>query len=498
MEDLLQLGKQIDAANDARDKTALQGLIRECHDRLEVATGKQRVYLLYYEANAHAGIYNVNATNNAYAWGWDRTETIDEILALRQAIQEPAFDEIDDTFQCRIRTNLGSRLNNLGRAVAAIEQWDAVLQHNQKFAMALGNRALGITYYGRRLYDQGHGVIMLDIARAGYNAALSEAAEWDAVEQSHFAPYFQAKRDEIDAFLRAVEFEHLYDLDQWPLGDDDKERRYRRWCLDKKLFLNPLNDVLNLSVAATDVLHLPDHTYQIDETPRFVGYYNLLKQEYVSSRYHLYSAMNEAANCFLNRDVLLFDIEDGSVYGYHTEELKAAFRSAYAIFDKIGLFLNDYYTIGLKPREVNFRNVWSEKPKGAKEHRLRPIFHGKENWSLRGLYFLSKDLFDEEFNDAAEPDAARLSDLRNRTEHRFLGLQQFGSDMTSGTDIHSLISLNSFQENALRMLRMAREALIYLSLAMHQEEQIRNEKNADEAKIIPSFKCRRIGMDELF
>lgn len=498
MDDLLELGQRIDAAHDARDKTALCSLIQECQNRLEIATDKQRVFLLYYVANIHAGIYNVNATDTAHAWGWNLPETIDEILALRQAIQEPAFDEIDDTFQCRMRTNLGNRLNNLGRPIAAIEQWDTVLRQNQRFAMALGNRAFGVTYYGRCLYDQGHGVIMLDIARAGYNAALSETAEWDAVEHSHSLPVFEAERNQIVAYLKAVEFDHHYNLDQWPLGDSDQELHYRRWCLDKKLFLNPLNDVLNLSVAATDVLHLPSHSYRIDEVPRFVGYYNLLKQEYMSSRYHLYSAMNEAANCFLNRDVLLFDIEDGSVHGYHTEELKAAFRSAYAIFDKIGLFLNDYYTIGLKPREVNFRNVWSEKTKGAKEHRLRPIFHGKENWSLRGLYFLSKDLFDEEFNDAAEPDAARLSDLRNRTEHRFLSLQQSGYDMSSGTDTHSLISLTSFQENALRMLRMAREALIYLSLAMHQEERIRNKKDADKDKIIPSFKCRQIGVDELF
>ena len=498
MDDLSELGRRIDAAHDARDKAALWSLIRECRDRLEVTTGKQRVFLLYCKANAHAGIYAIKSTDSAYAWGWNRPETIDEILALRQAIQEPAFDEIDDTFQYRIRTNLGNRLNNLGRPIAAIEQWDTVLRQNHRFAMALGNRALGITYYGRRLYDPGHGVIMLDSARSGYNVVLSEAAEWDAVERSHSMPFFQAEKDKIDAYLKMVKFDHDYDLNQWPLGGDDEERLYRRWCLDKKLFLNPLNDVMNLSVAARDVLHLPDHSYRIDEAPRFVGYYNLLKQEYVSSRYRLYNAINETANRFQNRDVLLFDIEDGSVYGHHTEELKSAFRSAYAIFDKIGLLLNDYYAIGLKPSEVNFRKVWSEKPKGSKNHRLRQVFDGKENWPLRGLYFLSKDLFDDEFNDAAEPDARQLSDLRNRIEHRFLSLQQSRHDMTSGTEIHGLISLYSFQQNALRMLRMAREALIYLSLAMHQEEHIRNKKDADEAKIIPSFKCRQISIDELF
>lgn len=122
MDDLLELGTRIDAANDARDKEALWALIQECHDRLESATDQQRVFLHYYAANAHAGIYNVKSTNAAYAWGWNQPETIDEILALRQAIQEPAFDKIADTFRCRIRTNLGNRLNNLGRPIAAIEQ----------------------------------------------------------------------------------------------------------------------------------------------------------------------------------------------------------------------------------------------------------------------------------------------------------------------------------------------------------------------------------------
>ena len=157
MDDLLQLGKRIDTANDARDKVCIRhALIQECHDRLEVATGKQRVYLLYYEANAHDGIYDVNATDTAYAWEWNQPETIRRgSCAEESPIKELAFDEIHDTFRCRIRTNLGNQLNNIGRPIAAIEQWDAVLQQNQRFAMALGNRAFGITYYGRRLYDPG-------------------------------------------------------------------------------------------------------------------------------------------------------------------------------------------------------------------------------------------------------------------------------------------------------------------------------------------------------
>ena len=222
-----------------------------------------------------------------------------------------------------------------------------------------------------------------------------------------------------------------------------------------------------------------------------------LKQEYVNSRYHLYCAMNETAFDFLNRDVKLFDIGDGTVWSSHTEELKSAFSSAYASFDKIGLFLNAYYAIGLRPDEVTFRKVWSEKPKGASTYQQRKAFVGKQNWPLRGLYFLSKDLYDDTFQDAAEPDAARLSKLRNRIEHRFLSLHFFGQGMPAGTDTHQFVSLEEFQKKSLRILRMAREALIYLSLAMHCEEKMLHGGDDYPNEIIPSVRSREIETDEM-
>ena len=301
--------------------------------------------------------------------------------------------------------------------------------------MALGHRARAISRYGGGLYDLNHALVLFDAARTGYDNALSDTAEWDEDEHSLASPTFRDGRDEIDSYLKKMDFDDNYDLNQWSLGDSETERHYRHWCLHKRMFLNPLNDVTTLSGAATDVLHLPDHTYKVGEVPRFVGFYNLLKQEYVNSRYHLYCSMNETALDFLNRDVKLFDIGDGNVYGHHTEELKSAFRSAYAIFDKIGLFLNDYYAIGLRSDAVSFRGVWSEKPKGAPTYQLRQVFVGKENWPLRGLYSLSKDLYDDAFKDAAEPDAARLSELRNQIEHRFLSLHYLGQGMPAGTHV---------------------------------------------------------------
>ena len=177
------------------------------------------------------------------------------------------------------------------------------------------------------------------------------------------------------------------------------------------------------------------------------------------------------------RDVLLLDSGEGQVLGHHTEELRASFRSTYAIFDKVGLFLNDYFGLGMEPGQVTFRNVWFENPKRQRPE-IRWKFQRSRNWSLRGLYFLSKDLFDSDFNEVAEPDAAKLSQLRNRAEHRFLSFQSFVTEQS--TDTHRFISIDEFEGKALHLLKMARETMINLSLAMHREEMLREQGNSDK------------------
>ena len=112
--------------------------------------------------------------------------------------------------------------------------------------------------------------------------------------------------------------------------------------------------------------------------PRFPAYYNLLKQEYVSARYRLYRATHEDDPEFLMRDVLMLDSGEGQALGHYTEDVRSAFRSAYAIFDKVGLFLNDYFQVGLEPRQVNFRRVWYENPRRDGSE-VRPVFKNHQN-----------------------------------------------------------------------------------------------------------------------
>ena len=481
MRSLDDLAHAIDAASDEGDERSLRQLGDECESRLDTAEGTDRVVLLYYQSNTYYGFVSLKQDGATDVWDWEQSDGVKNLLCLRRAINEPAFGSIDPVVACQIRTNLANRLNSLGRPVAANEQWLKALEVQPDFAKAFANRAKGMAFFASTLYDSGHRVMLLAAARSSFDAALDECAVWESGDRASIAPNLIEEREIVARFLTEVEYDEQFDTNQWSLGTTDEERSYRRWCLRERLFLNPLNEAYTDSVAARDVLHLPNHTYRIDEPARFPSYFNLLKQEYVSARYRLYRAVHQDDPDFVMRDVLMLNGDGYQVLGHCTEDLRSAFRSAYSIFDKIGLFLNDYFQVGLKPREINFRKIWVEKPIGSSVS-LRSIFKDRPNWPLRGLYFLSKDLFDPDLGEVSEPDADDLDRLRNQIEHRFLSLQP--CPQINSTEAHRWITIDELQDKALRLLKMAREALVYLSLAIHREEILRNEDSDDDGRLV--------------
>lgn len=475
------LARAIDKAARHGDENSLRRLGKECSKRLNSAKGDDRVILHYYESNTHAAIIDSKYNEN-YAWSWEQPDSIQNILCLRRAIAESNFESVHPIVQCQIRTNLANRLKSLGRPIAANEQYLKILDIISHFAKTLANRAQCLSYYAHSHYDIEHALFLLSAARSEYEKALNKRAFWESGDREFHAPAIMSEYKEIDSYLCRVNYDHRHiDPNKRSLGSTIQERKYREWCLRERLFLNSLNDICTDSIAATDVLHLPPHTYKIKDKIRFPAYYNLIKQEFVSARFRFYHATHGKYPKFIMRDVLMLDGDESHLLGHYTEDLKSSFRSAYAIFDKIGLFINDYFDVDLNPRRVSFRHVWFTRP-GGDHQEIRPVFKNSRNWLLRGLYFLSKDLFDEKFTDISEPDASDLAKLRQQIEHRFLSFQLYPHE--NDTETHKSISIDDFRNKALRILKMAREALVYISLSMHREEQIRREKAGPDAKLV--------------
>ena len=204
----------------------------------------------------------------------------------------------------------------------------------------------------------------------------------------------------------------------------------------------------------------------------------------MSARWLCYEGLTEQRAHFSDRDTHLYDTLSIPSYSLATEKTKLAFRMAYSLFDKIAFFINEYFKVGLAEREVSFRSVWYERKGNPKP--LSSIFLNRPNWPLRGLYWLSKDLYEPAFGEVSEPDAEGLADLRHHLEHKYcqvhedlgLGYSHFAAAQ-NGSTLGFRIGRDMLDAKSLHLLKLTRAALIYLSLAVHREEIARKAERGD-------------------
>ena len=110
--------------------------------------------------------------------------------------------------------------------------------------MAHGNRGQGLSSYARALYDHGHGSLMLAVAHGALCAASAEDAFYETPDYATARAHFEALREQIAARIDVPEIHRRSTLRRHSLGRGAAEKRYRRWCLQNRLFINPLNDLI--------------------------------------------------------------------------------------------------------------------------------------------------------------------------------------------------------------------------------------------------------------
>ena len=426
---LNQIGMLIDASHDAQSEAGTNRaffLLDELQNR-DLAP-ETAVLVHYFRANAWET--RRQARKDDQIWAWDQPEHQEQILELRRAVTHDGFAKLHTVRQCQILTNLANQLDSIGRFIEAVEIWDSALALNGKFGMARGNRGYGLSHYARALYDSGQACFMLAAAHDSLSSAIAADAFYEGSEyQAAHATFIREAQDIAGRFDIAAT--RRTSSRRYSLGKSAGEKRYRAWCLHNRLFINPLNDLGSLPIAARDVLTLPSITEAAPSArpPAIIGFFNQMKQEFVSARYLCYEAAQAEGVHFSDRGVLLYNTLDYPAYSLATEKMRAAFRLAYSLFDKIGFFLNEYFSLSHNPRTVSFRNIWYE-AKGPQPRPLLQRFANFQNWPLRGLFWLSKDLFEDEFKHVTQPDAAALNDIRNHLEHKYLQLHQEGLGLT--------------------------------------------------------------------
>lgn len=488
--ELGRLALLIDLADDLGRGAGLTTAIEHGNAMLSAGTlgDHQAAVLHYFLSNAWEGIRRLGRSGDELH-AWEQPELERQIIHLRKAVRLGQGASLPRARMCQMYTNLGNLMNHCGRIVEAVAAWDEALERDATFSMALGNRGYGLLHYAHLVHDPGHKLCHLREAHRSVRRALTTARPEDRPEALETFRWVQQQIESgvSQKALRGRVKEREYDKD-W----STREKEYRRWCLAQRLFLNDLNELDIGLVAAADVLTLPSLVTPIDSPqPSALGFFNQLKQEFVSARYQYFAGTRRDDLHFSDRHVTLVNTLDYPSYGWAVEQVKSTFRITYSLFDKIAYFLNDYLALQIPERQVSFRGLWYTKQEPKKG--LRPDLGDPNNRGMKGLFWLAKDLYDNspEFAEAIEPDAQELAGIRNHLEHKYLKLHEFAAPTRneSGIGFEGLaysVARHDFEAKTLRLLRLARAGLIYLSQTVYAEEGRRRVVSPDKLSM-PMF-----------
>jgi len=476
-----------DAACEVGSEPGLERVVELCGalERRRL-TPEQRAWLLYTQGNAWSGLDKIRGSVGSQTAIAERPDRQKAIVCYRRAMTHGGAGALPDEQYCPLVTNLGNEYFASGRFVEAIACYDRAIERNASFGMALGSRAsswlTSAELCARCGYD-GQAAVLLRCAVDGLEQALrepmwpSETSQWaERLEHAH------SMVPSADLLTRPM------DLSGRSLGQCPEEVAYRSWGLAERLFLNPLNDLGGVSIAAHDCLLPPPAILSRGDMMGHLGLFNHMKQEFVAARFLAWSGLQDGDCHWADRHVALLNTLDYPAYGLRVEMLKLAFRSAYSILDKMAVFLNRYLRLGIPDRRVAFRSLWYKDQGPGKG--VRPDLGDRSSWALQGLFWLAKDLGDTgEWQECIEPDAREVSELRNHAEHRYLKLHFIGPDAGADGRVHDRwahsVSLGDFAAKTLALLRRVRAALMYLCFAIHDEERRRARDRPADSPVLP-------------
>lgn len=471
-----KLAQQMDQAIDSKNIVIIEAAINQLLSHKEDIENAEKSAYYYILSNAYSALRHINYISRKEVWNWNKDEYNREILYLRKGIDFLKFDDGTTDLKQRLLTNYGNTLNHYGRFVEATDEFKKAIE-DRPFGMAFYLNAECLRTYGGLLYDGRHQQVFLskimELTENALKYNLENGAEGSCRDlKSWLSGYSIAS---IDSTF----------YNSFALGKSKKEREYRVWCANNTLFLNPLNDLFNYSIVSNDVLGAPSIVYKVGDNPYFHSFYNQLKQEYISARWLLFEGLNLENMHFSDRDTVLHETYDNSMYCLAIEKIKSAFRIQYSIFDKIAFFIAKYFQIDdLKDHQIDFKKIWYS------EKKLREIFDAKESLPLLALFRMSKDFMVTKLStdfDTEEPIdtfAQRLWEIRNTIEHKYLRVQYFDFSKNNLNDISTEITYDELIELSRIMTKKVRAALIYLSLAVHQEEELR-KKSFGKGIILP-------------
>lgn len=252
---------------------------------------------------------------------------------------------------------------------------------------------------------------------------------------------------------------------------ESEEDDYNRWVNENYLRLNAYNDVNPYSGKAQDDSLYFDSIYSTkdnsDKCYRLMTMLNEIKQEYVTARFMLYSYFRESGKShFSDKHVRIADVLQYANYSYNVELAKSAFRALYSLLDKIAFALNDYLELGMKGKNVDFKNFWYA---DRKTRNIRQkILNHSTIISLAGLLFIRNDVYGGSESYLQADETKHLQMVRNAMEHRVIQIVDEGA--VEDKDAMLIISRGDFERVAMNLISTVRQAIFcFVNAVKHIE-----------------------------
>lgn len=172
---------------------------------------------------------------------------------LRKAVDMIEENDIPREISIKVYTNLGNLFDEVNRRNEGIECYKKALEIYPNFAMANGNLGMAIFLYSRIIYDNSHQVILDHEAYKYLKKSFQDKRNLLDYAEKDFKNYYT----QIEQVYAKEFLDNSLTFDDFPILDEE-DRKYRQWCAQNSLFLNPLNDILDNNVVCKDIMHLPN------------------------------------------------------------------------------------------------------------------------------------------------------------------------------------------------------------------------------------------------
>jgi len=524
-EQLAELSKKCDSAYLNQDMNELSLLIDECYKQAHYLNNDAliRARYFYVAFTAHSNLIDLKRKNigeqglneietiNAFETYHQKSlylargafELLHEEIAKNEQITEEDFIYVVD-FEWQLNVNYANFFYQKGRHTKATEIL-SVFDSNNDFPMGMAQLGIKIYELSRCHYNSSHQRIMLYKAYHYINRALESTRPYP--EKEEMKSILNRYKSHIISMLGQDYLDKQFTINDFiscPKETTEDEIAYRKWTAENKLSLNILNDVFCSIEVAYDPLYLPSMTEKIDsnKAQNLFGLFNQLKQEYTSARFFAYEGLVHRELHFSDKEVFLVNTLDYPVYGLGIEKIKACYRAVYSMFDKIAFFLNEYYEIGLKRREVTYIRLFS--PEKTIKDKVKIFDIAKDNLPLYGMWWLFKDVKNinvdidgkiDKDNEYKHIDNVmhEISKVRNAMEHGCLIVLDFYCKEIADTQSDQLayyISFADFEKLTMQLLKYIRELIILLVFSIKRAEEIKESQRNPNTIQMPMYTDR--------